>query len=89
MITSFAIIAVIANTLTALRLIVYRRDNSSYKWEMSLVAWILIALSGGYAIDVATNLTPVSPYGAGLSVVLCVLVWRAHGNVSNVVRCAT
>lgn len=85
----FETVAVIANLVTAARLILYRRGGSQFKRGMSVIAWALIVLTGGYAIDVVFNATPVSPYGSGLSVVLMILVLRAHGNVSKVVRCAT
>lgn len=84
----FEAIAAIANAVTAGRLILYRRGRSQFKRSMSVIAWALIVLTGGYSIDVVFNATPVSPYGAGLSVVLMILVLRAHGNVSKVVRCA-
>lgn len=81
-----ALVAVVANIITAGRLICYRRGCSRYRPAMSLLAYGLIVCSGGYAIDVAVNSSPVSPWGAGISVILSVLALRARGNVAAILR---
>lgn len=79
-------IAVTANVFTAGRLICYRRGASRYRPSMSALAYLLIVCSGGQAIDVVVNHAPVSLWEAGFSVVVAMLVWRARGNVSCIVR---
>lgn len=88
MATLFFIVAIVANTLTAGRLIVYRRGSSRFRFGISFLAWVLIVCSGGQVIEALTNPTYQTPWwGAGLSAVVCILVWRAKGNVADIVRC--
>lgn len=85
--TFVVLIAVLANIITAGRLISYRRGLSRYRPGMAFLAWALIASSGGAAIDTVINGAPVSVPQAVLAVVIAVLVWRAKGNVADIVRC--
>jgi len=84
----FALISVVANVLTAGRLICYRRGCSRYRFGMSVLAYVLIVCAGGAAIDTLVNAAHVTPWEAGFAAVITVLVWRARGNVAAIVRCA-
>lgn len=84
----FVAIAVLANVLTAGRLICYRRGCARYRFGVSLLAYMLIVCAGGQAIDTVVNAVHVTPWDAGFSAVIAVLVWRARGNVAAIVRCA-
>lgn len=81
-----ALIVVVANILTAARLICYQRNNAQYRLGMSVLAYLLIVCAGGQVIDVLINQTPVTPWQAGFSAVVALLVIRARGNVASVVR---
>lgn len=81
-------VAVIANVITAARLICYRRGRSRYRPAVAFLAWLLIVCSGGAAIDTLVNGAHVTPWEAGFAVVIAALVLRARGNVAAVVRCA-
>ena len=83
------LIAVLANVLTAGRLICYRRGCSRYRPGVSLLAYLLIVFSGGQAIDTVVNAAHVTPWEAGFAAVIAVLVLRARGNVAEMVRCAS
>lgn len=83
---TIVLVAVMANLATALRLICYQRQGARYRLGMSLLAYALIVCTGGYAIDVVINHAPASPWVAGISLILAVLVFRARGNVAAVVR---
>lgn len=83
-----ALIAVLANVLTAGRLICYRRGCSRYRPGVSFLAYLLIVCAGGQAIDTLVNGAHVTPWEAGFSAVIAVLVLRARGNVAAIVRCA-
>lgn len=85
--TIIALIAVLANVLTAGRLICYRRGPSRYRRGVSALAYVLIVCSGGQAIDTLVNAGRVTPWEAGVATVIAVLVWRARGNVADIVRC--
>lgn len=82
-----AIVVVLANLLTAGRLIFYRRKCSRYRFGMAALAYLLIVCSGGRAIDVVVNSAYVTPWEAGFAAVIAVLVWRARGNVAAIMRC--
>lgn len=79
-------ITVLANVATAGRLLTYRRGDSRYRPGMSLLAYLLIVCSGGQAIDIVVNQAEVSGWETGFAVVLAMLVLRARGNVSCIVR---
>lgn len=83
----YVLVAVLANVLTAGRLICYRRGCSRYRPGMAFVAYVLIVCSGGQAIDTIVNAAVVTPWEAGFSAVIAALVWRARGNVAEIVRC--
>lgn len=82
-----ALIAVLANILTAGRLICYRRGCSRFRPGVSVLAYVLIVCSGGQAIDTLVNSAYVTPWEAGFAAVIAVLVWRARGNVAAIMRC--
>jgi len=84
-----ALIAVMANVLTVIRLICYRRGNSRYKFGASLLAYFLIVTSGVYLLALAFNLTSTSIWTALISLVISALVWRARGNCAAIVRKCT
>lgn len=81
------LLAVLANIVTAARLIAYRRGCSRYRPGVSFLAWVMIACSGGAAIDTVINGAHVSTWQAGIALVITVLVCRARGNVAAIVRC--
>lgn len=81
-----ASIIVVANILTAARLICYRRCGARYRPLMSLLAYLLIVCAGGQVIDVLVNHAQASLWQAGMSVVVAALVLRSRGNVASVVR---
>lgn len=83
-----ALTAVVANFLTAGRLICYRRGASRYRWKVSVVAYLLIVCAGGAAIDTLVNGAHVTKWEAGFAVIIAALVVRAKGNVAAIVRCA-
>lgn len=84
----FALLTVLANIVTAGRLICYRRGCSRYRPGVSFLAYVLIVCAGGQAIDTVVNAAHVTPWEAGVAAVIAVLVWRARGNVAAIVRCA-
>ena len=77
---------VLANVLTALRLLFFQRAGARFRRGMAVVAYVLFVCTGGEVIDVITRGFPVSVWQAGIAVVLAVLVWRARGNVAAMVE---
>ena len=84
----YALKAVSANVVTAVRLLCYRRGSSRYRFGVSVFAYLLIVCAGGAAIDTLVNGAHVTKWEAGFAVVIAALVLRARGNVAAVVRCA-
>ncbi len=89
MIAIYAAIVVLANVVTAARLIGYQRRGARYRFWMSLLAYVLIVCAGGQVIDVLINHAQPTGFEAGFSAVIAVLVWRARGNVACIVRMMT
>ena len=81
-----AFIAVMANTVTAGRLICYRRGDCRYRPGISFLAYLLIVCAGGAAIDTTVNGIYVTPWEAGFSSIIAILVCRAGGNVAQIFR---
>lgn len=85
----FAILLLLANAVTCLRLLIYRRDGARYRPLVSACAWLLIASTGSTALGVLLGMYPVQHIhlgDVGISLVLCVLSLTARGNVAAILR---
>jgi VIT1/CCC1 family predicted Fe2+/Mn2+ transporter len=85
----FAILLLVANATTCVRLLVYRRAGARYRPLVSAYAWLLIASTGSTALGVLLGLYPASHIhlgDVGTSLVLCVLSLAARGNVAAIIR---
>jgi hypothetical protein len=71
---------------TVLRLLTYRRGDSTHKPGIAFLAWVLLACCGGRALDVVINGSPVAFGEAGVAIVLSVLAHRSRGNVARILR---
>lgn len=79
-------ITVLSYSVTCMQLLCYRRGLSNYRIHISLVAWLLIVFTGTCALEILIG-TAHSSFGqAGIAFTLCVLVYRAEGNVANIMR---
>jgi hypothetical protein len=86
MIMLIALIVVIANALTAGRLILYQRRGARYRPAISLLAYLLMVFAFWQVVDMLIHHFPASMGQAGMSVVVAALVLRARGNVACIVR---
>ena len=68
---------------TCMRLLCYRRGLSNYRLPMSALAWLLIVATGTSVLEILQGRGVVSFGQAGIAVILCGLVWRAQGNVAQ------
>lgn len=75
-------------SLHVTRYLSYQRGLSNYKLSISLLAWLLMVISGTRALDILLTLDDVAvSFGElGISLLLCVLVCRAKGNVATLLR---
>ncbi|WP_241065509.1 phage holin family protein [Achromobacter insuavis] len=81
-----AFLFVLANFATALRLACYQRRGARYRLGMSVVAYLMVVLTGGQALDVLARQGSVTPWQLGLALLLAFLVFRARGNVANIAK---
>jgi type IV secretory pathway VirB2 component (pilin) len=79
-------IAVLSYAITCMQLLCYRRGYANYRIHISLVAWLLIVFTGTCALEILLGMAHTSFGQAGIAFTLCVLVYRAQGNVANIIR---
>lgn len=85
----FAILLLVANAVTCLRLLIYRRAGARYRPLVSACAWLLIASTGSTALAIVLGQYPAQHIhlgDVGISLVLCVLSLTARGNVAAILR---
>ena len=75
-----------ANSLAAVRLITYQRRGADYKAHFSILAYALAVSFIGQVCHALFDCAPVFLWDSVTSVIFCVLVFRARGNVSKIVR---
>lgn len=69
------------------RLLAFRRKDARHRVGVSLMAWVLVAASGCQAIASLLGMYQVeSPFMLVILLVICVLVFRARGNVASIFR---
>ncbi|MGU2308378.1 phage holin family protein [Pseudomonas aeruginosa] len=72
------------------RIFTYQRHGATYRFGVSLCAYILAAGTGMQALSIslavlmARHATPISPYLLAVLVVLLVLVYRNKGNIAPI-----
>jgi len=88
----WALVAAAICAAISLRIVLWRPDGHQYKAGASLLAWVLSASSGCYALSVVLYsacgqpVAPVSPLLVCLLLVMAVLLYRARGNVAAFLR---
>lgn len=80
------IITVVSYSAACLRLLAYRRGLGNYRLKISIVAWCLILFTGTSALELLLHPRPTSIGTTGIAVTLCILIWRARGNVASITR---
>lgn len=83
---SLATIVAIASGVTALRLITYHRGTSEYCFFKSLIAYVLIVISGAQAIHILINHAQVTLLQTLATIVMMSLLLRSKGNVGCIFR---
>ncbi|WP_029987501.1 MULTISPECIES: phage holin family protein [unclassified Serratia (in: enterobacteria)] len=70
--------------LMCTRMLTYRRNGAKFNRSASLLAYLLIIASGTVAIRIAfSEYRIIDPAETLLNLVLCMAVFRARGNVSQ------
>jgi hypothetical protein len=81
-----ALIALIAYSVAALRILAYRRDGARHRHHVSWFAWLLLVSLGGSAIELVIHAKAVGLFEAIRAALFCVLVFSARGNVARLLR---
>ncbi|NRO99454.1 phage holin family protein [Paraburkholderia sp. NMBU_R16] len=80
---SLALITCVAHLATLVRVLTFRRNGARYRYHVSWVEWVLVAVMGGSAIELALHLGQVGIFEAAAAVLLAALVLGARGNVAR------
>lgn len=83
-----ALIALIAYSLAALRILAWRRDGARHRQHVSWVAWLLLVVLGGSAFELALHSNAVGWFEAARAVLFAVFIFGARGNVARLLRSA-
>jgi hypothetical protein len=83
---SLAMIALAAHLAAMLRVLAYRRNGARHRYHVSWVAWALLVVSGGSAIELALHAKHVGFFEAATAVLLALFVFGARGNVARLLR---
>lgn len=83
-----ALIALIAYSLAALRILAYRRDGARHRQHVSWFAWLLLVTLGGSAIELAVHANTIGYFEAARAVLFTVFIFGARGNVARLLRSA-
>lgn len=79
----FAVIALGAYMVTIAALLLYRRDGAAHCHQSSWLAWLLLVIAGGSAIELLVYAGRVGPFEAGRAALLAVFIVRTRGNVAR------
>ncbi|HWX02508.1 phage holin family protein [Collimonas sp.] len=83
---ALTLLALLSYASTCVRLLCYRRGLANHRLHISLVAWFLIVATGTSALEILLDHGRASFGEAGVALTLCYLVYRAQGNVANIIR---
>ncbi|POR46740.1 putative 3TM holin [Paraburkholderia eburnea] len=84
--TTLAILAIAAQLAAVVRLLTYQRNGARHRHHVSWVAWLLVVILGGSAIELAMHAKHTGLFEAGKSFLLALFVFAAHGNVARLIR---
>jgi hypothetical protein len=76
---------------TCLRLLFYRRGTARFKRHVSLLAWLVIVVTGSVALCIVTgkiSSTQIHPIGILMLCLLTAATWYARGNIAQLIRLA-
>lgn len=82
----FAVIALLAYLAAIVRLLVYRKNGARHRRNVSLLAWLLLVMLGGSAIELTVHAADVGAFDAGRAVLLSLFIFGARGNVARLLR---
>lgn len=79
----FALIALAAYCAAVLRLLVYRKNGARHRRHISWLAWLVLVILGGSAIELMLAARQITMFEAGRAALLSLFVFGARGNVAR------
>lgn len=81
-----AVIALASYIVAVFALLLYQRDGARHRHHISWLAYVLLVVLGGSAIDLLLHAKAVSYFEAGRAALLALFIVRARGNVAHLLR---
>jgi hypothetical protein len=81
--TPFSVIALVAYLAAIARVLTYRRQGSRHRRHVSWIAWTLVVVLGGSAIELALHAKSMGIFEAGSAVLLALFLFGVRGNVAR------
>lgn len=78
-----AAIALVAYIAAIARVLTYRRQGSRHRRHVSWIAWALVAVMGGSAIELALHAQSIGIFETGSAVLLALFLFGVRGNVAR------
>ncbi|GGY12667.1 phage holin family protein [Pseudoduganella dura] len=78
-----AAIALMAYFVAIGALLLYRKDGARHRQHVSLMAWGVLVILGGSAIELMLNSKGVSLFEAGRAALLAMFIVLSRGNVAR------
>lgn len=84
--TPFALIALVAYAAAGLCLLLYRKQGARYRRGVSWLAWVLLVVLAGSAIEIAMHAHAIGFFEAMRAALLSLFIFGARGNVARLLR---
>lgn len=81
-----AVIAMMAYTVAILALLLYERAGARHRYRVSWLAYAMLVVLGGSAIELLLHAKAVGYFEAGRAVFLALFIVRSRGNVAHLLR---
>jgi hypothetical protein len=82
----YVLIAFVAYAGAALRLLAYRKDGARHRHHVSWIAWALLVIEAGSAINVLLHAHPIDFFEVARAVAFTVFIFGSRGNVARLLR---
>ena len=79
----FALIAMLAYFAACMCLVMYRKNGARHRHDVSWLAWLLLVVLGGSAIELTMNPRAAGLFDAGRAVLLALFIFGVRGNVAR------
>lgn len=82
----FMLCALLAYGAAALRLLAYRKDGARHRQHVSWIAWALLVVLAGSALELILQGNPVGFFEAARAMLLTLFIFGSRGNVARLIR---